>query len=720
MSLISLLDFVGTRKTPVILQNESSECGLACLAMVASYHGHKIDLAGIQRRNLGVGRGARLTDLMHIAAQLQLSARPVKVSLDDLHRLQTPAILHWDFNHFVVLTRVRSGYVEIHDPASGSRRLGWDELSRHFTGVALELAPEAGFAAKEERRRISVRHLIGRVQGLSRAVSTVLLLALALEVFTLAAPLFMQLVVDSAVVSNDGDLLSLLAIGFLLLGLIRVGVSTLRGWVIMVLSNQLNLQLLGNLFRHLVRLPLVFFERRHLGDVVSRFDSMGAIQRTLTGSFLEAFIDGLMVITTLIMMLVYSAKLTAIVVSAALVYAVVRLVLYRPLRQAQEEEITKGAKQHSHFLETVRGMQSIKLFGRQVLRRSQYEDLLADQFNAGIRVQRLGLVYQAVNGVTFAVENIVVVWLAAMMILDGQFSVGMLFAFIAYKQQFVGRATALVEKGIELKMLGLHTERVADIALTEAEADGAGGQDLAAHQDLAIEARGVTFRYSDNEPNVLDNVGFCIEAGESVALVGPSGCGKTTLVKLLLGLLPLGDGEIRVNGVSIDRLDSDAYRRLIGTVMQDDQLFAGSIAENITFFDPSPDWERLQHCAQMAAVHATITAMPLQYHTMVGDMGSVLSGGQKQRVLLARALYKQPKILVLDEATSHLDVAAERQVSEAIMQLPITRIIVAHRPETIATADRVIEIMPAAPGMKVLAKEATLPGAADAQQAVRG
>lgn len=701
MSVINLLDFVGTRRMPVILQNESSECGLACLAMVASYHGHKIDLAGIQRRELGVGRGARLTDLMHVAAQLQLSARPVKVALDELHRLQTPAILHWDFNHYVVLSRAATGHVEIHDPACGCRRLSWDQVSDHFTGVALELVPEAGFEAKEERRRISVGHLIGRVQGLARAVATVLLLALALEVFTLAAPLFMQLVVDSAVVSNDGDLLSLLAIGFLLLGLIRIGVSTLRGWVIMVLSNQLNLQLLGNLFRHLVRLPLVFFERRHLGDVVSRFDSMDAIQRTLTGSFIEAFIDGLMVITTLTMMLVYSAQLTAIVAAAALVYAVVRLVLYRPLRQAQEEEITKRAKQHSHFLETVRGMQSIKLFGRQLLRRSQYEDLLADQFNAGIRVQRLGLIYQAVNGVTFAFENIVVVWLAANMILDGAFSVGMLFAFMAYKQQFIGRATALIEKGIELKMLNLHTERVADIALSEPEADHAGGHSLAGRGELAIEARGVSFRYSDNEPKVLDEVSFRIEAGESVALVGPSGCGKTTLVKLLLGLLPLGDGEIRVGEIPIERLDRDAFRRLVGTVMQDDQLFAGSIAENITFFDPTPDWELIQHCAQMAAVHDVITAMPLQYHTMVGDMGSVLSGGQKQRVLLARALYKRPKILVLDEATSHLDIAAERLVSEAITQLPMTRIIVAHRPETIATADRVVELLPAVQGFAV-------------------
>ena len=696
MPSITALNFIGRRRTPVILQNEASECGLACLAMVASYHGHNTDLAAIQRRNLGVGRGARLADLIQIAARLQLAARPVKVSLDDLHHLQLPAILHWDFCHYVVLTKVGNGHVVIHDPASGIRRLDRATLSQHFTGVALELSPDTGFQAVEERRRISLRELIGRVQGLPRAVSTIVLLALALETFTLAAPLFMQLVVDSAVVSNDADLLSLLAIGFLLLGLIRVGVSTLRGWVVMVLSNQLNLQLLGNLFRHLVRLPLVFFERRHLGDVVSRFDSMGVIQRTLTGSFLEAIIDGLMVVTTLVMMLVYSAKLTAMVGAAVLVYAAVRVLLYRPLRQAQEEEIAKRAKQQSHFLETVRGMQSVKLFSRQVLRRAQYEDLLADQFNAGIRVQRLGIVYQAVNGATFAIENIAVIWFAARLILDGQFSVGMLFAFVAYKQQFVARATALVEKAIEVKMLGLHSERVADIALSEAEADNAGGIVPGGEAALSVSLHNVGFRYSANEARVLDAVDLRIAAGESVALVGPSGCGKTTLVKLILGLLPCDEGEVRIDGIALERLDRDAYRRQVGTVMQDDQLFAGSIADNIAFFDPAPDWQRVAHCARMAAIHDEIAAMPLQYHTMVGDMGSVLSGGQKQRVLLARALYKRPRILVLDEATSHLDVEAERLVSEAVMQLSLTRIIVAHRPETIATADRVIELIPAA------------------------
>ncbi len=692
MSLINLLDFVGRASTPVVLQNEASECGLACLVMIAAHHGYKTDLASLNQRNLGTARGARLSDLMQVANQLKLSARPVKADMDELHKLQLPAILHWDFNHFVVLTRTGSKTLEIHDPGNGKRQLSQQQFSRHYTGVALELLPEADFVVKQERRKLSLKHLLGRIQGVRKAVTTVLMLALALEVFTLAAPLFMQLVVDSAIVSNDRDLLTLLAIGFLLLGLVQVGVSLLRGWVVMVISNQLNLQLLSNLFRHLLRLPMIWFERRHLGDVLSRFDSMGTIQSTLTGSFLTALIDGLMVVTTLAMMIFYSATLSLVVMAAALTYAIIRLALYQPLRQAQEEEISRSATRHTHFLETARGIQSIKLFGRQMLRRTQYEGLMIDQFNAGIRVQRLGLVYQCLNGLIFSLENIIVIWLAGMMILDARFSVGMLFAFLAYKQQFISRTTSLIEKGIELKMLGLHTERVADIALSEPEPENAALEPLAEHEDLDIQVDSISHRYSDNEDWVIEDFSMHVYPGESVALTGPSGCGKTTLAKLLLGLLKADKGEIRIAGQALSKVDLSDYRKQVGTVMQDDQLFAGSIMENITFFDPAPDMQRVQQVATMAAIHREIVCMPLQYHTMIGDMGSVLSGGQKQRLLLARALYKQPRILILDEATSHLDVAGEQLVSAAVMQLPLTRIIIAHRPETIASADRVISM----------------------------
>lgn len=582
--------------------------------------------------------------------------------------------------------------VILHDPAYGLRRVSFAEVSKHFTGVALELMPTEEFDPRTERQRVTLSQLTGRLPGAARALVQLFLLAGALEVFAIVSPFFMQIVVDNAIVSEDRDLLTVLGTGFLFLAMIQVGVTAMRSWVVMVLGTTLNLKLFSNLFRHLLRLPMSFFEKRYLGDVVSRFGSLNVIQRTLTTSFAEAIVDGLMAVATFVMMLIYSWKLAAIVCVAGTLYGLLRLILYRPLRQAQEEQIVRDAKQQTNLLETVRGVQSVKLFNSQFHRESLYQNLLVDNFNAGIRVQKLTILFHALNGTLFGIENIAVIWLGATLVLHGGFSVGMLFAFALYKQLFTSRITSFIEKGIEFKMLALHTERVADIALTEPETHAT--SDLSQTQPLRadIEVRNLSFRYAESEPLVLANVNLDIKAGESVAIVGPSGCGKTTLLKVLLGLLPPTEGEVSIGGISLSRLGVEHYRNMIGAVMQDDQLFSGSIADNISFFDQEPDQERIEHCARLAAVHQNIIAMPMGYNTLIGDMGTVLSGGQKQRVLLARALYKDPKILFLDEATSHLDVDREKLVNEAIRQLKVTRVIIAHRPETIAAADRVITL----------------------------
>lgn len=688
------LDFSPCRSTPLILQTETAECGLACLAMVAGHHGHRIDLATLRARHALSLRGATLADLMRLAAHLQLTPRPLRLELAHLPQLQLPCVLHWDLNHFVVLVRVRADRVTVHDPATGRRELAMAEFSKHFTGVALELAPGAEFVPKSEIRRVRLRTLIGRLPGLAGAMVQVLALALVLQLFMLVGPFYMQWVVDEALVAQDRDLVAVLGVGFLLLALIQAGVTALRAWVLMVLGTSLNLQLLANLFRHLIRLPMAWFEKRHMGDVVSRFESVNVIQRTLTTGFLEALIDGVMVFVTLAMMMFYSLQLTAVVLVAATLYALLRCLLYRPLRVATEEQIVRGARQRSHFLETVRGMQSIRLFAHEAPRAAAWQNLAVDEFNAGIRRQRLAILYQGLNGVLFGVENIVTIWLGAMLVLDAGlgsgFSVGMLFAFVAYKAQFVQRIAALTEKALDLRMLGLHTERIADVALTAPEPLETLAPGAEAPLAGALAVRNLAFRYAESDPLVLEDVSFSVEPGESVAIVGPSGCGKTTLVKLMLGLLQPSAGRIEADGVPLARLGLGRYRSAVASVMQDDQLFAGSIAENICFFDASPDHARIEHCARLAAVHEDIAPMAMQYGTLVGDMGTVLSGGQKQRILLARALYRAPTILFLDEATSHLDLARERSVNEAIRGLSLTRVIVAHRPETIASADRVI------------------------------
>jgi ATP-binding cassette subfamily B protein RaxB len=683
----------GLHRTPLILQTEAAECGLAALAMVAGAHGHNTDLPTLRQRFSLSLKGATMADLVRMAGDLQLAPRALRAEPEHLPQLQLPCILHWDLNHFVVLVAYSRGTALIHDPARGAMKVSEHELSRHFTGVVLELTPAPGFAPRIERQEVSLKQLLGRVHGLKRSVLQVFALALALEAFVLLTPFFLQWVVDGVLVSADRDLLITLGLGFGLLVLIQVATAAIRSWAVLVLSATLNLQWLGNVFAHLMRLPVAWFEKRHTGDIWSRFAAVQQIQKTLTTSFIEAVLDGLLVVATLAMMFVYSGTLTAIALGAVLAYAVLRWAFFKPLRDATEEALIHDARKSSHFLESLRGVTAIKLFNRQADRQARFMNLVVDAMNADIATRKLDLLFSVLHRLLFGIERVAVIWVGALLVMDQKFSVGMLFAFLAFKEQFAQRVSGLIDKAVELKMLRLQGERLADIVLTAPEAEqevGGGSVANARERPARIEVQGVSFRYADAEPAVLRGVSITVEPGEAVAVVGPSGCGKTTLLKLILGVHQPQSGEVKVGGTALATMGLRRWRSMIGTVMQDDQLFAGSIADNICFFDAQPDSAWVEECARLAAVHDDIEAMPMGYHTLIGDMGASVSGGQKQRILLARALYKRPQILLLDEATSALDIERERQVNHSIKQLALTRVIVAHRPETIASASRVI------------------------------
>jgi len=676
---------------PLILQTEAAECGLACLAMVASSLGAHMDLREARSRFSISLKGTTMAELVRMAGSIGLVARGLRAEPAQLQQLRLPAILHWDFNHFVVLVEVRGSSAVLHDPARGRREIGLDELSRHFTGVALELQPGPGFTTLAQRPPLRWRQLLGKVTGLKRSVAQILALALGLELLNLLSPFLLQWTVDGVIVSADRDLLLTLGLGFGLLVLLQVGVGLLRSWSVMYVSSTLNLQWLTQVFAHLLRLPLAWFEKRHVGDVFSRFSSIQQIQRTLSTRFAEAMLDGVMVLLTLLMMWIYSPRLASVALLAVAAYAGLRAAFFKPLRIATEEQLIHEARQNGHFLESLRGAQAIKLFNAQASRAARFSNLVVEQMNAGISAKKLELGMGVANKLLFGLERVAIVWMGAALVLDRQISVGMLFAFLAYKEQFSTRLAGLIDKLVELRMLRLSGERLADIVLSEPEQlDDLSSAASAAPERLEI--AGLRFRYADGEPEVIAGCSFAVEPGESVAVVGPSGCGKTTLLKLLLGIHSPHDGEIRVGGRALERLGLASWRARIGTVMQDDQLFAGSIADNISFFDPHADPEWIAECARRACVDEDIAAMPMAYQSLIGDMGSSLSGGQRQRILLARALYKRPHYLFLDEATSALDVDKERLVNASLRQLAITRIVIAHRPETIASAQRVIAL----------------------------
>ena len=690
----AFLDVGGRSRLPKILQTEAAECGLACLAMIASYHGHRVDLNTLRRRHPVSLQGATLRGLIQIANQMHLACRPLRFELNDVRLLTLPAIVHWDMNHFVVLKTISSKGVVIHDPAVGVQIHSLESASKHLTGVALELSPAAGFTPKNETARLPFRTFWGQMTGVATPLVQIFILSVILELLVIAAPFYMQLTVDEVVSRGDVRLMLTLALGFGLLTTINVATLALRSHIALIVQNAVHFHMGARLFHHLVRLPQSFFEKRHIGDILSRFQSIEPIRNVLAEGLILAAIDGIMAIATLTMIFIYSPRLALVVLSAFLMYTILRLVTYQRFRSLNEVSIRALAQENSNFIESARAIQSIKLFNRESDRESQWFNLHADTVNASIRKGRASIQFVTINRAIFGIENIVTVYLAAMLVVGNEMTVGMIFAFMAYKMNFTEKASTLIEKLLDFRLLDLHLERISDIALSPLEQGHDRPLTYAAPLRGEIELRNVSFRYAETERFVLENVNLKVKAGTFVTIMGPSGGGKTTLLKIMLGLLDPTSGEVIVDGIPLQTMGVRVYREQIAAVMQEDQLLSGSLADNICFFDPNFDHDKMVECAQVAGVHEEITAMPMAYNSLIGDMGSSLSGGQKQRVLLARALYKDPKILFLDEGTAHLDVEKEKEINDRLRRLSITRISVAHRPEITSGADRILRLAP--------------------------
>jgi ATP-binding cassette subfamily B protein RaxB len=680
------------RKLPLILQAEAAECGLACLAMVAGYHGHSVDLPSLRQRFTVSLKGLSLAQVVALANRMQMEGRPLRVELEHLARLQTPCVLHWNMTHFVVLKEVRRSSIIIHDPAFGVRKLSFSEASKHFTGVVLELQPGATFEFKNEARRVTLKDLTGRVVGLKSALSSLLILAVVLELLAIAFPFLLQWVVDGVLINGDRNLLVTIALGFTLLVIVQSIIAAIRSWTALYFGTNLNIQWFSNLFTHLLRLPVGFFEKRFLGDLISRFDSVQAIQQALTSNLVEAFIDGIMAFLMLTVMFVYSGVLGSIALGTVVLYFLLRMLFYGSCRRATEEYVIRSAKQEGFLIETLRGIQSIKIYSREAQRKANWLNLMVDATNAKLTADKLAILARAANIAIFGLESVLVVWIGATLVLAHSFSVGMLFAFVSYKEQFNSRTGTLIDRLFELRLLSLQAERLSDIVLEPPEPSGAGPMlDFTNPALPALEVRSLSYRYSDTDPWLLQDVNFRVSPGECVAITGRSGAGKSTMLKLISGLLQPHQGEVLFGATSVHR-NRVEITRMIGFVMQEDNLFSGTISENIHFFDDAPDLERVRECAALACIDDDIAAMPMGYNTLVGDMGTSLSGGQKQRILIARALYRRPSVLVFDEATSHLDLETEELIVQSLSALKMTRVMVAHRPQTIAIADRVVLI----------------------------
>lgn len=697
------LNWTGGKRLPLIRQTESAECGLACLAMMACWHGLQTDLPTLRERFSISTQGMTLQRLIECAAGIRLSSRAVRLEPEDLKSLSLPCILHWNMNHFVVLHKVSRNRLTIHDPDKGKVTISLSDAGKHFTGVALELMPASDFTLRDERKKISLRQLTGRTSGLLAAMSRIIVFAMALEMLALGSPLLNQLVIDEVLVAADRNLLTVIIIALLLLSLTQMLLSLARQWASITLSVNFNMQWTARVFHHLVRLPLSWFDARSKGSINARFDAVDTIQQALTTQVLEGILDVLLVVTALCMMLLYSPEMTLIAVLAAVIYGVLRVLWYPSLRQSAEDAWDAGAKESGYFLETLNGILSLRINGVTAFREAAWLNLNVTRRNTQLRQSRLLMCYDIAHTLTGSVVSAVILWKGAGEVLNGTFTVGMLVAYLSYQMRFSSSISSLTDKFFSWRMLDVYNERLADIVLTQTE----GHQQRSVHEDVStsvitsvvsetpeahppLSIEHIIFSHKGGNKPILSGISLALQPGEVVAITGKSGCGKSTLVKLILGIHIPDEGTIRTFGIPQTHPDYFQVRRRIGTVLQDDHLFRGSIADNIIFFSEDRNQERMIQCARLALIDTDIMAMPMGYQTLIGETGGGLSGGQKQRILLARALYKQPGFLLLDEATSHLDVESEIQISQTLRLLGLPVLLVAHRPETIASADRVL------------------------------
>lgn len=680
-----------SKNLSVIRQAQFSECGYACVAMISNFHGHDIDLPTLRQIKEPSMNGSTLFDLVNLFENFDLKARAIRVDMDNLRRVQCPAILHWNMNHFIVLKSINSRYAVIHDPAMGRRKISLAELSNSFTGVVLEVSKAPVFNVVQSTQSIGILDLFKTINGLTNHLIVLLILSLLIETFILTTPFFLQYITDNVVNSNHLNNLYSLCTGFILLSTCHSFVEYVRSHFVIYLSNRISEHFSLGIMAHLLRLPFSYFEQRHKGDILSRFHAMTEIRNKISTDSINTLLDGIVILFVLAIMALYSLKLTLLILCSLTVYLSLRILSYQHVKNQTELSLISHAQINSKFLEIIQSILPLKLYLKEQAMYQEWSNLLVKTMNADVKIAKAGVFYSVVNLFLFNIEHILVITCGALLVMQKQFSIGMLIGFLAYRQTLVSKSLSFIHKIFDYKLVSVQLNRVADILMHPAEMEQS---KKIIHQKIRgeIAIYNLQYCYPGSTEAILKNLTLQIKPGEKVVITGPSGIGKTTLLKLLLGLLSPHQGLITIDDIPLNTLGKKNYWSMCASVMQNDTLISGSILDNITFNENQIDMDKVYEVTQLAQIHDDILKMPMNYETLIGDMGSTLSGGQKQRVLLARALYKNPKILFLDEATSHLDVATEIKINQVLKQLQITQIVIAHREETIKMADRIITL----------------------------
>ncbi|MFL5350547.1 MAG: peptidase domain-containing ABC transporter [Hyalangium sp.] len=678
------------RRVPYLQQLSASECGAACLAMVMAYHGKEVPLAEV-REVVGVDRdGSSGRNLLEGARHYGMNGYGVKVELQELEFLEPGTILHWEFRHFVVFERVRSGMVDIVDPAVGRRRIPLSQFGLSFTGVGLVLEPGEDFEPSERPRRTASRYMLLLREhwgGLARILVTSALV----QLFALGLPVLTGAVVDRVVPHGDQELLRVLAAGMLSLVVFHFLASLVRARLLLELRTRLDARMTLEFLNHLVTLPYAFFQQRSAGDLMNRLSSNGTIREMLTSGTLSGLLDGTMVSLYLVLLLATSPSLGLLVLATGLLQVAVFVGVRRQQRELLTRSLEAEARSQSQQVELLAGIETLKALGSEHRSVTRWTGTFMDVLNLSLERGRLSAVTDSAMSALRMGSPMFILCFGAWQVLRGQMSLGTMFALNALAAGFLLPLSSLVSTVMQLQLLGGYLERIQDVMDAPPEQPpGPARRAPALAGQISLER--VSFQYGPLASPVLHEVSLDIRAGQLVALVGPSGAGKSTLARLLLGLYPPTSGRVLYDGMDLKELDLLSVRQQMGIVTQEPYLFGGSIRANIALAREEATLEEVMQAARLADIHDEIVAMPMGYDTLLIDRGASLSGGQRQRLALARALVRKPPILLLDEATSSLDALIEERIKRSLSRLSCTRIVIAHRLSTVVGADLILTL----------------------------
>ena len=677
---------------PMIYQSTAADCGAACLAMVLGYFGRDVALEQV-REAAGIARdGVSAAELLDTAQHFDLTGRGVRIEPNELSKLGTGAILHWDLNHFVVLDRVDKHGIRIFDPALGPRRADWQEVSRSFSGVALLLETTDRFTARGEARKKKGRPVyryLRRIFAESKLWPRIWVSSILLQVFGLVLPFINGRLVDGVVPRNDEHLLVVLLVGLGVLVLLHFATSLLRNRLLLQLRTHLDAKLTLGFVDAMLRLPYSFFQRRHGADLIVRVGSVTVVREILTGAALSAAIDGVLVISSLVLLIVMSPLLAAVATGLVVLETTLFLTMRRKMRDLAQGGVAKQVEAANRLQELLFGIGSLKASGCEQRASQHWASSYVDLMNVNLKRGAYGSWTDAVFGTVRIAAPFVLLLVGIRQVMQGDFTLGTMLSAISFAQSFIGPMGNLIASFSSLQVVGIHLGRLDDVLATPPEEERPQRRILSTI-DGGITVDDVSFRYSPNSPPVLHDISLDIRPGSTVALVGPSGCGKSTLASLLLGLYPPTSGRILYDGHQLADLDLRSVRKKLGVVVQQPHIFSTTVRANIGLADPATPLARIEDAAKRACIHDDIVRMPMGYDTPLLGGGGSISGGQRQRIALARALVNEPAILLLDEATSALDTVTETGVQAQLDSLACTRIVIAHRMSTVVGADMIV------------------------------